>query len=306
MAVDDFPTVPFTTSAARDLGISEKRLGAAVREGALRRVLRGVYLRTDQPDTVEMRAACAALVIAPGSVVRDRTAAWIHGVDVFTHPEHELLPPIETCVGRFKAPSERCGVDGGTRDLSPDDVMTIQGLRVTTPLRTALDLGCNLRRRDGLAALDQFMRLHGLTREELSLGALRFFRRRGVVQLRRLIPLADPRAESPRESWTRLEIVDAGLPAPESQHWIEIDGVPTYRLDFAYPRHRIVVEYDGEEFHDRTEEQRRHDADRRAWLEEHGWTVVVVKKGDFTGAGLDRWLGELRRALRPTYSNRRW
>jgi very-short-patch-repair endonuclease len=77
-------------------------------------------------------------------------------------------------------------------------------------------------------------------------------------------------------------------------------------LDLAYPRLRVVVEYDGEDFHDRTEEQRRHDAERRAWLEEHDWTVVVVKKGDFTGAGLDRWLGELRRALRPTYSNRRW
>lgn len=184
--------------------------------------------------------------------------------------------------------------------------MVVGGVQVTTPLRTALDLGCNLRRRDALAALDQFMRLHGVTREQLARGAVRFFRRRGVVQLRQLVPLADRRAESPRESWTRLEIIDAGLPCPELQHWIEIDGVPTYRLDLAYPRLRIVVEYDGEEFHDQTAEQRRHDAERRTWLAEHDWTIIVVKKGDFTGAGLDRWLSELRQALRPTYSNRRW
>jgi hypothetical protein len=136
--------------------------------------------------------------------------------------------------------------------------------------------------------------------------AVRYFRRRGVVQLRRLIPLADPRAESPRESWTRLEIHDAGLPAPVLQHWVDVDGVPTYRLDHAYPRHRTAVEYDGEEFHDRTEEQRRHDRERRDWLDGDGWTVVVVRKGDFGGGRSDRWLRELRRALRPTYVNRRW
>jgi hypothetical protein len=306
MQLDDFPTVPFTTSAAREAGWTEKQLGSAVRQGVLRRVLMGVYLRDDQPDTTATRVACAALVIARASVVRDRTAAWIHGVDVFTHPEHDVLPPIETCVGRFRAPSERTGVDGGTRDLAPEDVMVIDGVAVTTPLRTALDLGCNLRRRDALAALDQFLRLHGLTREMLARAAVRFFRRRGVVQLRRLIPLADPRAESPRESWTRLEIIDAGLPCPEPQHWIEIDGVPTYRLDLAYPRHRIAIEYDGEEFHDRTPEQRDHDKERREWLERHGWTVIVVKRGGFAGAGLDAWLSELRAALRPTYSNRRW
>jgi hypothetical protein len=304
--VDDFPIRPFTTAGARELGFSDRQLGAAVRDGLLRRVLRGVYVRSDQPDTVEVRAACAALVIAPGSVVRDRTAAWIHGVDVFTNPEREVLAPIETCVGRFKTPTERSGIDGGTRDLAPADVMVIHGTAVTTPLRTALDLGCNLRRRDALAALDQFMRIHGLSREGLASAASRYFRRRGVVQLRQLIPLADPRAESVRESWTRLAIIDDGLPCPTPQFWIEIDGVPTYRLDLAYPLHRVVVEYDGEESHDRTPEQRKNDEERRGWLTRNGWTVIVVKRGDFTGTGLDRWLGELRAALRPTYSNRRW
>jgi hypothetical protein len=300
------PHGPFTTAHAQMLGISRKRLAAAEAAGSLRRVLRGVYVPADLPDTVELRAACTALVVAPGSVVRDRTAAWIHGVDALTHAEHEVFPPVETCVPRFRAPSDRRGVDAGTRDLAPEDVMTVHGLLVTTPLRTALDLGCNLRRREALAALDQFMRIHGLGREEMARAAVRYFRRRGVVQLRRLIPIADGRAESHRESWTRLEILDAGLPAPVLQYWIEVDGVPTYRLDHAYPRHRVAVEYDGEEFHDRTVEQRRHDRERRAWLEEHGWTVIVVRKGDFSGAGSDRWLRDLRRALQPAYSNRRW
>jgi hypothetical protein len=301
-----FPDQPFTTAEAAAAGISSKRLRAAVGAGAVRRVLRGVYVRADLEDTVDLRAAASARVIAPGSVVVDRTAAWIHGVDVFVHSEHEVLPPVETCALRWRTRSRREGVDGRTRDLIPDDVMSIGGLRVTTPLRTALDLGCNLRRREALAALDQFMHDHDLEHEDLGRGALRYFRRRGVVQLRQLIPLAHPRAESPRESWTRLEMIDAGLPVPEVQVWVEVDGVPTYRLDLAYPKHRIAIEYDGDEFHMRTDEQKRRDAARRTWLSEHGWTVIVVRNGDFTGAGLDRWIGEVRSALRSTYSNRRW
>jgi hypothetical protein len=301
-----YPDHPFTLTQAASLGIKRGRVHAAVRDGVLRRVLRGVFVRADVPDTVETRASAAALVVGPTSVITDRTAAWIHGVDVFIHTEHEVLPPIESCVLRGKSRSRRDGVDGRTRDLTPEDIMVVGGVRVTTPLRTALDLGCNLRRRDALAALDQFMLLHGLTHEQLARGAVRYFRRRGVIQLRRLIPLADSRIDSPRESWTRIEIIDAGLPVPELQFWIEIDGVPTYRLDLAYPHHRIAVEYDGEKFHDRTPEQREHDRKRRKWLADNGWTVIVVKRGDFTGAGLDRWLGELRAALRPAYTNRRW
>ena len=93
---------------------------------------------------------------------------------------------------------------------------------------------------------------------------------------------------------------------PEPQVWIEVDGVPTYRLDFAYRRARTCIEYDGEEFHDRTPEQRENDEDRRAWLREHGWTVIVVKLGDFSGDALDQWLRKVRAALDSAYTTRRW
>ena len=56
-----------------------------------------------------------------------------------------------------------------------------------------------------------------------------------MIQLRELIARVDTRAESARESWTRLAIHDAGLPRPTPQYWVLIDGHPTYRLDLAYP-----------------------------------------------------------------------
>ena len=166
-----------------------------------------------------------------------------------------------------------------------------------TPLRTAMDLGCNLGRRNGLAALDGFMRVHGITSEQFYAALPRYFRRRGVVQLRQLIPLADPRAESAGESWTRLEIEDAGLPKPEPQYWVQHRGRKLYRLDLAYPKSKVCVEYDGEEFHS-DEVARQRDRARRKWLRDHGWTVIVVDKDSFTGEALFAWLQELREALR--------
>lgn len=300
------PDRPFRRQELLDLGLTRRDFYRLVHDGVIRAVVREAFVRADLEDTVRLRAAAVALVVSEGHVAVDRTAAAIHGIDTFTHVELEDLPPVETCVLRGRFPTQRQDVRGRTRDLCAEDIMTIDGLAVTTPLRTALDLGCNLRRREAMAALNGFARLHGVSADELRAHVARFGRRRGVIQLRELVQLVEPRIESPRESWTWLEIHDAGLPMPEPQVWIEIGGVPTYRLDFAYVRRRICIEYDGFDFHELTDDQRRHDAQRRAWLRENGWTVIVIRNGDFSGAQRDRWLGELRIALSSTYDNRRW
>jgi hypothetical protein len=297
------PDNPFTSADLDTLGLTRHRLRQLVEAELVRRLVRGAYVRADLELTVELRARTVAAVIPEHQVVRDRTAAWIHGIDTFTYAEHDVPPPIETCALRGSDPCTRVGVDGRTRDLAPEDVMVIEGLRVTTPLRTAMDLGCLLRRREAMAALDAFSRVHDIPKEEMRVAARRYRRRRGVIQLRQLVELVDQRSESARESWTRLAIHDAGLTPPEPQVWIEIDGVPTYRLDLAYRRARVVVEYDGWYDHERTPEQKAHDKARRKWLTDNGWTIIIVRRGDFTGEALDRWLGELRDALRPAYSN---
>jgi hypothetical protein len=138
----------------------------------------------------------------------------------------------------------------------------------------------------------------GVTREQMLAELPRYFRRRGVVQLRQLVPLADPRAESPGESWVRISIVDAGLPAPEPQCSVHDEyGEPVFRLDLAYPLSKVSIEYDGREYH-QSLQRREHDRLRREWLEQRGWTVIVVCKDDFTPEALASWLGELRTGLR--------
>jgi len=305
MPSDEFPDQPFTRSDLPELGLTPARLRRGLARQEVRRVLRGVFVSNGVPDSVDLRIRSVGRLVARGHVVCDRTAAWMHGVSVFDARSLDALPPVEICALRSRAATARADMRGRNRDLSPDDVEEIGGVLVTTPLRTALDLGCVLRRRDALAALDQFRARFGLTETDLSAASRRYFRRRGVVQLRELIPLSDPLSESVRESWTRLAILDAGLPAPVLQHEIAFDGCVWWRLDHAYPRQRVAVEYDGLEFH-QTEEQVRHDERRRTWLRSDGWRLIVVRNGDFSGERLERWLRELRDALATPYTNLRW
>jgi hypothetical protein len=295
----------FTRADLDALEMSDGQLRRAIRDRQVRSVVRGVFVRYDVPDSFELRLEAVAHNLAPGQVVCDRTAAWLHGVDMFSLAEHTVLPLVESAsLARTRA-SKAAAVRGRSRALLPRDITELRGVRVTTPLRTALDLACNLHRRDALAALDLFGRLHGIGAQELDTELPRFRRRRGVIQARGLTRLIDGRAESVRESWTRLALVDAGLPPPEVQVWVDRDGEPTYRLDLAYPAQRVAVEYDGEPFHG-SPDARERDRRRREWLREQGWTVIVVRNGDFSGPALEGWISRVREALDARYCNLRW
>lgn len=299
----EFPGRPFTLRQALECGIPRHRVRAAVANGEVRRVFTNVYVPADIADTLETRAAAVALVVSPHQIVCDRTAAWLHGIDVFGLTDKEVLPPVELCALRGHPVADRVGTDGRTRDLLPRDVMEVQGVSVTTPLRTALDLACGLGRRRALGALDLFMRHHGVTIWEMRRELRRFFRRRGVVQARELVPLADPRAESMRESWLRLEIRDHGFPEPVPQFRVRLGGGGHYRIDLAYPAFKVAIEYNGEEWHNRTDEQRDDDRKRREHLVRLGWTVIVVDKD---GLESGAWRRELQDALRPRTRRLRW
>ena len=287
---------PFTPAMARSVGISSRALSRMLSAGLVRRVLRGVYVASTARPSAALRANSVGLVLRPGDVVVDRTAAWVHGVDCLSYAELDDPPPVESCVLRGHEPTERPEVVGRTRDLRDEDIVVIGGVRVTSPLRTAADLLCLLPRREALAAADALMRAHGFTVADLRRLLVRYFRRRGVIQARDLAPLVDGRAESAGESWTRLVIIDHDLPTPQVQVWIDVDGRPTYRLDLAYAHARIAIEYDGAEHHSRRADRQRDEA-RRAWLRAHGWRVIVVTKLSFSDEAVSVWIGELRSML---------
>ncbi|MBV9831735.1 MAG: hypothetical protein JOZ82_09060 [Marmoricola sp.] len=272
--------------------------------GFVRPVLRSVYVASQVPDDMWLRARALALVLPPEAVVTDRTAAWLHGVNVLPRTSRDSVPPVEA-FHTADTRMARAGVASGRRGLLPSDVTVIHGIRTTTALRTALDLGRLLWRFDALGALDGFLRI-GVPHEAMVDQLDRFKGFRGVIQLRHLVPLADGRSESMGESALRLHWHDAGLPWPELQVWVyDDDGTPIYRLDIALLDPLYAAEYDGEENHS-SDEDKEHDLERREWCSaQRGWHFEVFTKKEVYRREPDP-LPILRGGLTEARRNERW
>lgn len=282
------PSAPFTTSMAVDAGLAPRDLTLLVCEGLLHRPIKGVYLGTAAGDSLALRAASLALVVPEDCVVVDRHAGWVLGAEMVLAPgEHLAVRPLSlfrpSGGGRLRNGISR----SGERWLRDDDVVEIGALRVTTPLRTALDLGRVRWPSEAISGLDSMLRLGGFTQEELLAGVDQFRGQRWVTTLRAVAPLADGRSESPGESVLRLRCLENRLALVPQ---VEVYDGPRFvaRLDLADPELRSGAEYDGVEWHD-TPEQRQHDADRRADARTCGYLIEVFTKDDlFTQAGVRR------------------
>ena len=278
---------PFTTGQAVRAGVSRKSLTWLTSDGLLRRILKGVYVATQLEDSILLRAHALVLVVPPATVVTDETAGWLHGADVLAPNDHLAVPPISMfrLPGSTRLRNPVCV--SGQRTFAPDDLMQVDGLWTTTPLRTAWDLGRRLHRDRAIGALDSLLRVGDFTKSDLVAGVERFARQRGVVQLRVLAPLADPGAESPGESTLRLRWLDCSdLPLPSTQVRVPGDS-GTYRLDLGVPEIRYAAEYDGVQWHS-SDADKAHDKARRTWLRERQhWTITVFERDNVYGVHQD-------------------
>lgn len=198
---------PFTRATALAAGVRRPALDRMLREGTIRRLLRGVYADAAVPDTGQLRAAAVALVAGRRSVAVDRTAAWVHGVDVVRRGADDLRTVDLLVPGRGRGHSF-----GGGRQLYGRDVACLEGLRLTTPLRTALDLGRLLPPGLALGALDALLATGSFTHVDLLAELSRMAGHRGVGQLRSLSVQADARSRGLAESALRLHWHEAQLP----------------------------------------------------------------------------------------------
>lgn len=301
---------PFTAETARARGIHSVELSHLVRAGLVRRLVRGVYVVAQAPDSLDLRVEALRLVVPPGAVVTDRTAGWLHGAEMVLAPgDHLVVPPVSVFHRGRGCRLRTDLVASGQRMMPDDDVMEIGGIQVTTPLRTACDLGRLLKRGPALAALDAMLRLGVFSKEELLTASAGYRGYRWVRQLRALAPLADWRAESPQESILRLRWLDCpDLPRPEPQRpvlappWV-LGG--RYFVDLGIDELMFGVEYDGEEAHG--PEQKAHDDERREWITDHErWVLRVVRKEELKARRtLEAMLREGLAAARSTIGCRR-
>ena len=136
-----WPDGPFTRADLRELNNPDAALKRGLRAGTIPPILRGVFVRMDVADTTEMRAQAVAKVVRPHHVVTDRTAAWLHGIDVHVNAERDCVPRVETCALRGHEPTAITGIDARSRDLRPEDVEGTlrRGHPGSANLRAALD-----------------------------------------------------------------------------------------------------------------------------------------------------------------------
>jgi hypothetical protein len=279
--------MPFTTRQARQQGVTPLNLTKLTEEGLLRRFLPGVYVATQAGDSITLRTNALRLVVPEDCVVCDRHAGWLHGATMVLRPnEHLALMPISVFRPSGKGRLRNELAASGERNLTDEDVMEVDGLRVTTPLRTAWDLGRTRYTEPAISALDAMLRLDVFTREELLAGMERFRRMRWITTLRAVAPLADGRAESPGESVLRLRWIECSLPTAVPQYEVWRNAEFLARLDIANPDLRYAAEYDGAEWHS-SPDQQAHDATRRSEVSDEGWLVRPFTSRNVFGRNRD-------------------
>lgn len=159
--------------------------------------------------------------------------------------------------------------------LTDDEITRVARLPVTTPARTAYDLGRHLPRAQAIARLDALMRATPFSTEDVLLLAKRHRGARGLRRLRAALPLIDGGAASPKETWLRLLLIDAGLPAPTTQIPV-LDGYrPMAFLDMGWEEFKVAAEYDGDQ-HRSDRRQYVKDIRRHEAISDCGWIVVRV------------------------------
>lgn len=290
--------VPFTNFDARRFGVSPAEVRTMVRTGVLRRVHAGVYVDSAVPDSQLVRAQALAKILPPNAVVTDESAGWVHMVDVDPPSARWVAPPVTVFRTGGATRVRKAGTSGGQRGLLDRDIEVINGVRVTSALRTACDLG-RLRSRDrAFAAMEALVHSGKVDALDLRNEVERFRRMRGVVQLRELAPLVNGLADSPAESIVRLRCWDHGIPplTPQVKVVRQRTGEVAY-LDLADERLRFAVEFDGREWHEDPDAMSR-DRRRRDWLvNEEGWFIVVLEGSDVYGVPREHTANVVRRGL---------
>jgi hypothetical protein len=231
-----------------------------------------VHLARDAELKLRERTLGAWLWSGRRGVVTGRAAAALHGALWV-----EDFAPIELIHANNRPPP---GVITRRERIGADEISQIGGIAVTTPHRTALDLGRHLPRLAAVVHLDALARATGIGQPSVLALADRYKGARGVKRCRHALALMNAGAASPRESWLRLLVIDAGFRPPQTQIVVyDETGYVFAYLDMGWKDAKIAVEYDGDQHRsDRTQYVK--DIRRSRTLEQMGWIVIRVVAED--------------------------
>lgn len=271
-------------------GGSDSMIRRRVRSGRWERVLRGVYALAGVPWTWRRRLCAVFLSLDPAAAASHRAAAKLLGVGGDGEPPYEFVVPLDRAPRPIPAtphprPDEPPVVIHESVDLARDPTLLVDGLRVTSPRRLAVDLGSVIGFDAYRIAVARMESEHGLTRLDLE----REYRRHsiqgrnGCGALRDLLDLRHAAEGAPDELVEMLLadlMIAAALPAPAHQFHVQRpDGKSAY-FDLAIPELKIGMETEGR-IHLRADVHQR-DHERRNQLLLAGWIVLHFTYEDVT------------------------
>ena len=224
----------------------------AIATGALSRgTLRWNY-RAVHPDVYLHKAArcdlyahtvAAWLWTGRTGIVSGQAAAALHGVTWIGDST-----PVELIA---KHGRRRPGIVVRDQRIGDDEVVHVANLPVTSPARTALELGRHLELDAAVAQLDALAAVTGLTAEEVKPLERRYQCAPGIRAARIALRLMDGGARNPQDSHLRLQLIDAGLPRPRTNLFVGDDLWET-RLAMGWDRLKVGVDYDEDQETDRS------------------------------------------------------
>jgi hypothetical protein len=217
------------------LGLDRNAIDYRIRIGRLIPVHTGVYAVGHVPRLPQDRAYGALLACGPTALLSHGTAATLYGI------YRRWDTPFEVTVPTKRAPR---GVNTYRAKLIRADRAMVEGLRVTSPARTLLDMAPRLDGRQLKRAFNKLRLDHGLSTDQLRDVLNRFPRHPGAARLRPLAAIRHNATRSRIERKFHAFCERHGLPEPLLN--VKIDGV---EVDAYFPEHRLIVEVDGYEVH---------------------------------------------------------
>lgn len=242
--------------------------------------------------------------VCEGTVCCRETAALLWDCPLPLGAQRSFLVHLTRRDGAHRP--QRRGVRGHRMLLPDTDVCEMDGVPLTTPARTWLDLAGVLPFEDLVAAADHFIcsqtRSFGRNRtplcslEDLHAQLEANSGRRGIRKARAALGLARVGADSVPETKLRLALGRAFLPEPVLSYVVcSPDGRELAWPDLAFPEFKVAVNYDGG--HHLTSEQKQSDIRRDESLAEHGWISITVTAAHIRSGGFDFAAVRVREAL---------
>jgi hypothetical protein len=267
---------PFSVETSDAAGVSRGRLAASDLALPFRGVRVPLALLEDADDDTRFALLCDAYQarMPRGWFFSGPTAARIMGVPLPERLEQQLVHV--TAPGDF-APRGRFVVGHKT---SRAETARMYGRPVRVPAEVWCELASVMDLDELIVAGDRMLSDKPVmltTRRHLQQAVAAHGPGRGARTLRQALPELREDVWSPRETWVRLVIRRAGLPEPERNARIHDRGGRLIAIgDLVYRRYRIVIEYEGERWHN--DPWSRIDVDRFNRLVLNGWTVIRVRR----------------------------